>query len=248
MGETGELVGKVIMVTGAAVSLGAAFADHFTKVGATVWRTDIDSGPDVHHLDVTKRADWEAGLRDVLAAHGRVDGLVNNAAVGFGQRPIWEEPDDEVDQLFEVNIKGTWLGTQIVGKAMADRGFPGSIVNVSSTSGVMGTKGYAGYGTTRWAVRGLSKFAAGDFAQFGIRVNSLHPHGVRGTGMATREMEVAGVSPEVAEERAARKPLGRMATTDDVAHAASFLLSDRSSFMTGREFVVDGGASLAPIQ
>jgi 3alpha(or 20beta)-hydroxysteroid dehydrogenase len=243
--SSGDLAGLVILVTGAATSLGAAFSDHCEKQGATVWRTDIDTdGVGVHRLDVRQRPEWESSVGELIDTHGRIDGLVNNAAVFYGQRPFWDETDDELAAMIDVNIKGSWIGTQVVSKRMAAGGRPGSIVNLSSTSGVMGSNGFAGYGTTRWAVRGMSKFAAGDLAQYQIRVNSLHPHSVRGTGMMARTAEMLNMSQDDLDALARRSPLGRMGTTDDLAEMATFLLSDKSSFITGREFVVDGGATL----
>ena len=239
------LAGLTIMVTGAARSLGAAFSDYFEERGATVWRTDIDTGDRVHRLDVTSRKEWEASVDEALAEHGRIDGLVNNAGVFYGYRHFWDELDAELDRMIDVNLKGTWVGTQVVSKRMADGGYPGSIVNLSSTSGVMATKGFAGYGTTRWAVRGFSKFAAGDLAAHEIRVNSLHPHSVKGTGMILASAAAAGMTDEQLEQLGTDGPLGRMGTTDDMGAIATFLLSPQSSFITGREFVVDGGVTLS---
>lgn len=239
------LAGLVIMVTGAARSLGAAFSDYFEQRGASVWRTDIDAGDGVHRLDVTSRAEWETAVDEVIAAHGRIDGLVNNAGVFYGYRPFWDELDDELDHMINVNLKGTWMGTQVVSRRMADGGHPGSIVNLSSTSGVMATKGFTGYGATRWAVRGFSKLAAGDLAARQIRVNSLHPHGVKGTGMILASAKAAGMSDERIELIGTDGPMGRQGTTDDMGAMATFLLSPASGFITGREFVVDGGATLS---
>ncbi len=235
--DRNALDGKVILITGAARSMGAAMADYFESSGGTVIRTDIDSGRGVTHLDVTKRRDWETVVEDVVRDHGRIDGLVNNAAVFFGPKPFWEESDEDFAQLLEVNVLGTWLGLQVASRAMATR-FRGSIVNFSSTSGMMGAPGFAGYGTTRWAVRGLTKHTAADLASRGIRVNSIHPHGIKGTGM------MPPLNAVELREHDRRNPLGRIGTTDDVSAVVSFLLSDDSTWITGREFVIDGGATL----
>lgn len=240
------LAGLTIMVTGAARSLGAAFADYFEQRGAAVWRTDVDADEQkVHRLDVTSRAEWKSAVDQVMSAHGRLDGLVNNAGVFYGYRAFWDEADEELDHMIDVNIKGTWIGTQVVSKRMSELGCPGSIVNLSSTSGIMATKGYAGYGTTRWAIRGFTKLVANDLAGRGIRVNSLHPHGVKGTGMIMASAQAAGMTDEQIEAIGTDGPMGRMGTTDDMAAMVTFLLSNASSFITGREFVVDGGATLS---
>ncbi len=213
-------------------------AEYLQSAGGRIIRTDIDSGPGVTHLDVTKRRDWEAVIGNVVGDYGRLDGLVNNAAAYFGRRHFWEETDDEFAQLLDVNIMGTWLGLQVGSRAMAANS-GGSIVNFSSTSGMMGAPGFAGYGTTRWAVRGLTKHTAADLAPRRIRVNSVHPGGIKGTGMV-------GPPGTVTEERARAQanPLGRRGTTDDVSAVVTLLLSDDSSWITGREFVIDGGATL----
>ena len=192
-------------------------------------------------LDVTSRKEWEASVDEALAEHGRIDGLVNNAGVFYGYRHFWDETDDELDHMINVNLKGTWVGTQVVSKRMADGGHPGSIVNLSSTSGVMATKGYAGYGTTRWAVRGFSKFAAGDLAAHQIRVNSLHPHGVKGTGMILASAAAAGMTDEQLERTGHRQPPGsdghhrRHGCDRDVSAVAGSPASsqDASSWWTG---------------
>jgi len=236
--DTEALDGKVILVTGAARSLGAAMSDYFEASGGTVVRTDIDSGPGVVHLDVTKIQDWETVVGDTVRDHGHLDGLVNNAAAFFGARPFWDEKDEEFARLLDVNVMGTWLGIKVGARAMAPRS-RGSIVNFSSTSGMMGSDaGFAGYGTTRWAVRGLTKHSASDLASQGLRVNSIHPGGIVGTGMMP-----PALSPVEQRQRNLRNPLGRLGTTDDVAAMVSFLLSDDSAWITGREFVIDGGTT-----
>jgi 3alpha(or 20beta)-hydroxysteroid dehydrogenase len=237
---TAQLRGKVIVVTGAARSLGASICEAVESAGGTAVRTDIveDVDPRVTHLDVTKEGDWGDAVAAIVAEHGHIDGLVNNAARYFGNRRLWDETNEEFRTLLEVNILGAWLGVQTVSRVMA-QGDGGSIVNMSSTSGLTGALGFAGYGTTRWAVRGMTKFAASDLGRHGIRVNSLHPSGIRETGML----------PPAADEQADRArdrlhPLGRQGSKVDVSNVATFLLSDESAFITGQEFVVDGGATL----
>lgn len=235
------LHGKVILVTGAARSIGAAICDHAQRCGATVIRTDVDPGGGVLQLDVRSRADWERVAGEIFAQHGRIDGLVNNAAVYFGLKPMWDETDAEFEQLLAVNVMGSWLGIQVVSRIMAQSG-GGSIVNLSSTSGLMGAPDVAGYGVTRWATRGMAKHAAVFLADRNIRANSVHPHRVVGTGM------VMPTTPDRELEIQQAVPLRRGGTVDDVSATVAFLLSDQSSFITGREFVIDGGSTLRVAQ
>ena len=178
------LEGKSIIVTGAGRSLGAVIAERCGAEGARVAATDITgnaSGAVVGH-DVTKIGDWERVVADVIAENGRVDGLVNNAAIIYGSRPFWDEAPEEFARILEVNVMGTWLGLQVVSRAMAESG-GGSIVNISSTAGMAALPALAGYGTSKWAVRGLSKYAARELGPHGVRVNSVHPHSMLGTTM-----------------------------------------------------------------
>jgi len=244
------LQGKVILITGAARSLGAAFADYFENVGATSIRTDLnDSASNVEKLDVRSREDWETVVNRAVARYGKIDGLVNNAAMLYRMIPFHEEPDDEFAELLRVNVMGPWLGMQVVSREMAAKG-GGSIINMSSTSGMMGAPVFGGYGTTRWAVRGMTKHTAADLISKRIRVNSIHPHGIMNVDGTPTAM-VAMFQPEDPVEAAQRlleirSPLGRDGTTDDLGSIAALLLSDEGSWITGREFVIDGGGTLHP--
>jgi 3alpha(or 20beta)-hydroxysteroid dehydrogenase len=214
-------------------------SNYFESVGGTVVRTDIDPVRGVVELDVTKVGDWESVVGDVIREHSHLDGLVNNAGMLFGARPFWEETDEEFARLLDVNVMGTWLGIKVGARAMATK-YRGSIVNFSSTSGMMGSNlGYTGYGTTRWAVRGLTKHAAADLASQGLRVNSIHPNAILDTGMLPPPRNMSEQT-----QREQSNPLGRLGVTDDVGSMVAFLLSDRSTWITGREFVIDGGATL----
>ncbi len=242
--DSHSLRGKVVLVTGAAKSLGYAMSNYFEDNGATVIRTDIDDADSsVQRLDVRRRNDWETVVDQVVHKFGQLDGLVNNAAVIFRMGPFWDETDEEFAELLRTNIMGGWLGTQVVSRTMASTG-GGSIVNLSSTSGVIGAGLFCGYGTTRWAVRGMTKHVAADLASQRIRLNSIHPHGILNTGMSDK------FAPDDMAERARNavegSPLHRGGTVDDVSSVAAYLLSDESSWITGREFVIDGGATVTP--
>jgi len=236
----GLLDGKVIVVTGAGRSLGAVIVDACTAEGGTAIATDVtgESGTNVMPHDVTAADDWSRVVADVLSAHGRIDGLVNNAAVILPSRPFLDEPPEEFARVLDVNVMGVWLGMQAVARAMVPTG-GGSIVNISSTAGLVAHPRLASYGTSKWAVRGLTKYGARELGPSGIRVNSVHPGGMMGTTM------FPGTLDEEAYEQARRHaPLRRVTDAADVADAVVWLLSDRSRQVTGREMVVDAGATL----
>lgn len=231
--------GKSIIVTGAGRSLGAVIAERCAAEGAHVVATDItgDGAGKVVGHDITNIADWKRVVADAVTSNGRVDGLVNNAAIIYGARPFWDETPEEFARILDVNVMGTWLGLQVASRAMAESG-GGSIVNISSTAGMAALPALAGYGTSKWAVRGLSKYAARELGPYGIRVNSVHPHSMRGTTMFP-----VSDADEI-ERFAANVPLRRVSEPKDVSDAVVYLLSDLARQVTGRELVVDAGATL----
>ena len=236
----GLLDGKVVLVSGAGRSLGAVIVDACTAEGATAIATDLtgtDDGPVVGH-DVTRADDWQRVVDDVVAEHGRLDGLVNNAAVILESKPFLEESAEEFAKLLDVNVMGVWLGMQAAGRAMTELG-GGSIVNISSTAGLVAHPRLSSYGTSKWAVRGLTKYGANELGRIGVRVNSVHPGGMMGPTMfpGTNDPDAYAVA-----ERGV--PLRRVTDATDVADAVVWLLSDKSRQVTGRELVVDAGATL----
>jgi 3alpha(or 20beta)-hydroxysteroid dehydrogenase len=236
----GQLEDKVVVVTGAGRSLGAVIAHACALEGARVVATDITGGAggDVVRHDVTQEEDWARVVEDVVGAHGRIDGLVNNAAIIMEAKRFLEETPDEFARVLDVNVMGVWLGMQCAGRAMAETG-GGSIVNISSTAGLVAHPRLSSYGTSKWAVRGLTKYGAGELGRSGIRVNSVHPGGMMGTTM------FPGTTDQEAYERAERAlPLRRVTDATDVADAVVWLLSERARQVTGREIVVDAGATL----
>ena len=233
------LAGKIILVTGAARSLGAQIAESCRTEGATAIATDIEADrEDVVAHDVTSASDWERVVADVVAVHGRLDGLVNNAAVIHPARPFLDEPPEEFARLLDVNVMGTWLGMQATARAMQEMG-GGSIVNISSTAGMVAHLGLASYGVSKWAIRGLTKYGAVDLGPSGIRVNSVHPGAMMGTTMFPGTFDQ-----DAYEQVEQRLPLRRVTHAADVAEAVVWLLSDRSRQITGREHVVDAGATI----
>jgi 3alpha(or 20beta)-hydroxysteroid dehydrogenase len=238
----GKLEGRVAIVTGAARGQGAAEAALFAHEGAHVLLCDVldelvaaraaelgDTAAHAH-LDVRYEGQWQAAVDAALERFGRVDVLVNNAAVHWVQ-PLLDETVDGLDQMLAVNVRGPFLGVRTVAGAMRATG-GGSIVNISSTAGMTGYEGRAAYAMSKWALRGLTRVAAIELARDRIRVNALVPGGVR----------TAMVPEPDAPGRWNGVPAGRVGEVDEIAQAALFLASDASSYMTGADLVVDGGA------
>ena len=196
---------------------------------------DAIDGATYHHLDVTDEAAWNALVDEVLAAHGRLDVLVNNAGI-FLSRPIVDMPLEDYRRVIEVNQVGVFLGMKIAGRAMIHAGNGDAIVNISSVAGFRGSAGSGAYAASKFAVRGMTKVAAREFARDGIRVNSIHP-GLIETAML-QEVPFWERDPDAAIKMV---PMRRPAAAEEVAHMALFLACDEASYSTGSEFVVDGG-------
>jgi 3alpha(or 20beta)-hydroxysteroid dehydrogenase len=243
----GQLDGKSIIITGAAQGMGAVHAREIVAEGARVVLTDLQNeagealakelGKDAVFVsqDITQESDWDRVIAAAQQNFGGVHGLVNNAAI-WSTAPILEESVDRLRQILEINVVGTWWGIRKVAVPMRDSG-GGSIVNISSIAGTRGIPEHGSYGASKWAVRGLSKVAAYELGEMGIRVNSVHPGGVKDTGMF-----------QVPEEEVARnfqsQPLGRPADRKEISGVVIFLLSEASSYVTGHEHVVDGGRTI----
>ncbi len=241
-----RLKDKIILITGGARGQGAAEARLFVAEGARVVITDVledqgralaaelgQSASFVKH-DVTSETDWAAAIAAAQALGG-LHGMVNNAGIYQPARLM----DTDV-QLFErhmrVNQLGCFIGMKSVVPLMEKSG-GGSIVNISSVAGLRGSPGAIAYSATKWALRGMTKAAAVDLAPKGIRVNSIHP------GPIDTEM----LNVRTTEERAARLqlvPMKRMGTVDEIANLVLFLVSNESSYITGAEVAIDGGATL----
>ena len=223
--------------------MGAATAELFVEAGARVIITDVDveegqaisasigSACTFCKHDVTVKAEWVQLMEFAESTFGGLDVLVNNA--GIFKVVGTEDTDLQTwEQLVSVNQTGTFLGVQSAAQLMKRLGLNGSIVNLSSIAGLAATPRAPAYAATKWAVRGLTKSAAVEFAPYGIRVNSVHPGLID-----TRMMDELDQS---VDERNARVPLGRQGTAQDVAKLILFLASDDSAYCTGHEFVADG--------
>jgi 3alpha(or 20beta)-hydroxysteroid dehydrogenase len=232
-----DLAGKVAIVTGGGSGIGAAVAARLRGDGARVVATDIRSpggvpAADFVAHDVSSLPSWHELLQAVLASHQHIDVLVNNAGI-FRGSGILDTDAQTFEDVLAVNQRGVFFGLQVVGGAMCRRG-SGSIVNLSSYAGMHGEGSSVAYQTSKWAVRGLSRFAAREFGPHGVRVNAVAP------GFVDTPMLRSG-PPSLPARVISRTPLARLGNADEVAAAIAFLASDESSFITGAELTVDGG-------
>ena len=248
----GKLDGKVALISGGARGQGAAEAETFAREGAKVVFGDIrdTEGQKVEatiraaggeatyvHLDVTSEADWQRAVQTATSRHDRLDILINNAAIVIPRVPIEDRTAAEWDQVMAVNAKGVFLGTKYAIPAMRQAG-GGSIVNISSVAGIgQSLHQEPAYAASKGAIRIFTKVTASQHAVDKIRCNSVHPGPVD-----TEMFHSAFRDPEAMARRLQRIPLQRMGTVAEIVSAVLYLASDDSSYMTGSELVIDGGA------
>ena len=230
---------KTILITGGAGGIGSAIAAAVTREGGRAIVTDLEGRPGIGHaLDVTSEDDWLRVIGDI-GKGGRLDGLVN--AAGIAPLGTVEATDYALwRKVMAINLDGTFLGCKH-GMGLIKRG-GGSIVNISSVSGLVGGHNLAAYNASKGGVRLLSKSVALHGARLNpaVRCNSVHPAFLEGpmVDLILKETNF----PDAARARITRDiPLGRLGTPAEVASMCVYLLSDESKFVTGAEFVIDGG-------
>ncbi|MEB3979708.1 glucose 1-dehydrogenase [Mycobacterium sp. 663a-19] len=245
-----DLSGKVAIITGGARGQGAAEARLFASLGARVVVTDVleSEGREVAasigaaarfvRHDVASPDGWADVVALACNEFGRLDVLVNNAAICI-PKPIMDQHLDDFERQLRVNLLGPFLGIKAVVEPMKAAG-GGSIVNVSSQSGLQGLAGYAAYGSSKWGLRGLTKVASIELGPCGIRVNTIYP------GMIDTPM-IGHLDVRRGPGGHPGAPLNRVGVPEEVASVAAFLASDGSSYVTGADIAVDGGASAGRI-
>ena len=250
---------RVAMVTGGASGIGRATCARLARAGARVCVADVDPAGEAvaaaivadggaaafRSLDVTDESGWRGAIDDVIERWQRLDCLVNDAGVPL-VRGVAEMAFEEWRRVLAVNLDGVFLGTKHAIAARRRLGRGGSIVNVSSASGLVGSPGASAYCASKGGVRLFTKAVALECARDGIRVNSVHPGAVRTPIWEKSEWWPGLVARSGGTEGAFRAleaatPAGRMADPDEIAEAILFLASDASRFVTGSELVVDGG-------
>ncbi len=241
----GRLDGKVCIVTGGARGQGGAEAALFRQEGAEVVITDVLTDVGQQHAaaigasfvghDVRSEEEWAEVVRQTIERHGRLDVLVNNAGI-YERGKLLDTTVEQYRRIIDVNQLGVFLGMKAAAPTMIAQQ-SGSIVNISSVAGLLGSANAVAYGASKFAVRGMTKAVALELARYQIRVNSIHP-GMIDTDMMT---VVTGDNAERHDRMARNVPIGRAAEAGEVASLALFLASDESRYCTGSEFVIDGG-------
>lgn len=256
-----DLKGRVALVTGGAIGIGAACCEALAADGATVIVTDIDEtkgretadalGCDFHKLDVTSEEEWIAVVEAITQAHGGVDILVNNAGIVDGM-PLEMTSYEQWRKQMAINLDGVFLGIKSVLPAMKPRmgQWEGgaAIINIASIMSMVTSPLASAYCASKGAVMQLTKQAALEFATLGykIRVNSVHPGYIEtalvdGAAKQFVQLGVAGSDNEVFDGLVEQHPIGRLGRPIEIANAVAYLASDKASFMTGSPMVVDGG-------
>lgn len=251
-----ELTNKIAVVTGAGSGIGRASSLKLAQNGATVVLVDYnkETGEETLKLikgqggegiffqaDVSKSEDVQNYVNKALKVYGQIDIFFNNAGVIQRFAPFTTVEESEFDRIMDINVKGVFLGLKYVLKVMEEQG-SGSIINTASTAGIRPEHSVAVYSASKHAVIGLTKGAALEYANKGIRINALCPGGVQTAltaGVADQFAEGGYIPEEISTMR-----IGRYAEPNELAEMVAFLASDKASYMTGSVVLVDGGLTL----
>jgi NAD(P)-dependent dehydrogenase (short-subunit alcohol dehydrogenase family) len=249
-----RIEGKIALVTGATAGIGIAVALRLAEEGAHVFVSgrNKEAGNDVVAkiikakgqatflpIDVAQEADWQTALKSIEEAHGRLDILVSNAGITMWQ-DIEHTALEDWRSIMAVNVDGVFLGTKHVIPLMRGSG-GGSIVNISSVLGITGIAKRAAYTSSKGAVRLFTKCAALECAEYGIRVNSIHPAFIHTPMLEDAAMSMYGDVATGKAEFGKLHPIGHVGEPIDIANGVLYLVSDESAFTTGAELVIDGG-------
>jgi NAD(P)-dependent dehydrogenase (short-subunit alcohol dehydrogenase family) len=253
---TGELEGKVALVTGGTSGIGRETAVIFAKAGAKIvvaGRREQEGQKTVELIrmtggeslfvkaDVSKAADVEALVEKAVQRFGRLDAAFNNAGIEGTYAAIVRQSEEDFDRTINVNLKGVWLCLKYEIRQMLKQGGGGAIVNMGSVLGLVGSAGVSAYSASKHAVMGLTKTAALENANRGIRINAVCPGFVE-TPMSDRTLRLPAVHKHVLSSH----PMGRLGKPIEIAEAVVWLCSDRASFMTGQALVLDAGFLAGP--
>ena len=229
----GAAEAKIFAAEGAKVVLGDVLDEEGRQTEAAI--NEVGGECLFVHLDVTDEGSWGQAVAETVSRFGKLDILVNNAGITGGIGHLEDTTSEDWDRVMDINAKGVFLGTKAAIPEMRKAG-GGSIINISSVYGLVGSGGSTAYHASKGAVRLLTKSTAIQYAGDGIRANSVHP-GIIETAMT----EATLADPERSQRWMTGTPLGRRGVPEDVAYGVLFLASDESSFMTGSELVIDGG-------
>ena len=248
-----SLQNKITLVTGAGSGIGAAIAEMFARAGAHVFVADRDEAggrktadairaagqtADFLPLDVTSEAQCEAARAAVHSCFGKLDVLVNNAGIGH-VGTLLQTTGADLDRIYAVNVRGMFNVTKVFLPAMIERG-AGNVINLASIGGVVAVRDRLAYTTSKFAVVGFTKALALDHARQGVRANCICPGRVETPFVKARLAEYPDPK-KAREEMASTQALGRMAQPEEIAAAALYLACDESAFITGTDFIIDGG-------